>query len=81
MNTMRRVVHVPFARLRTSPLISLPPKAESNQMPIPLIILTLEHRLSLRWILFVGGAYFLGGWAFGGGTLVISGRVSRVFLR
>jgi hypothetical protein len=54
MNTMRRVVHVPSALLRNPLLISLPPKAESSQMPLPLKILTMEPHLSLRRNLFVG---------------------------
>jgi hypothetical protein len=82
MNTMRRVVHVLPARLRNLPLISLPPKTKISQMPIPLIILTMEPHLSLRWILFVGGAFFLDGLgALGRGSLEISGRVSSMFLR
>jgi hypothetical protein len=36
MNTMRKAVHVLSAWLRNPPLISLPPEAKSNQMPIPL---------------------------------------------
>jgi hypothetical protein len=55
MNTIRRVIHVPPARLRNPPLISLPLKAKISQMPILLTILTMEPHLSLRWNLFVGG--------------------------
>jgi hypothetical protein len=60
MNTMRRVVHVPSARLRHSPPISLPPQVQSNQMFIALTIITLTSHLSLRWSLFVGFGLF--GW-------------------
>jgi hypothetical protein len=61
MNTMRGVVDVLPARLRNPPLISLPPKAKISQMAIPLTILTMEPRLSLRWNSLVGGG-FLFGW-------------------
>jgi hypothetical protein len=54
MNTIRRVVHVPSAPLRNPPIISLPPKVESSQMPIPLTIFTMEPHLSFRQNLFVG---------------------------
>jgi hypothetical protein len=39
MYTMREVIHVPAAHLRTLPLISLSPKAKLNQVTILLAIL------------------------------------------
>jgi hypothetical protein len=53
MNIVRKVVHVLCAWLRNPPLISLPPKAKSSQMPIPLTIVTMEPHLS--WVDFVCG--------------------------
>jgi hypothetical protein len=61
MNTMRGAIHVLPGRLRNLPLISLPPKEKINQMPIPLIILTMEPHLSLSWNFLVWG-WFLFGW-------------------
>jgi hypothetical protein len=61
MNSMSGAVHVPSTQLRNQPLISLPPKAKSSYVPIPLTILTLEPHLSLSWNLLVGGS-FLFGW-------------------
>jgi hypothetical protein len=60
MNTMKGLVHVPSARLRTPPLTSLPPKAKSNQMTLPLTIITMKSHFSLRWSLFVG--FWIFGW-------------------
>jgi hypothetical protein len=54
MITMRRAVHVSFARLRNPPLICLPTKEKISQMPIPLTIIIMEPHLSLKWNLFVG---------------------------
>jgi hypothetical protein len=47
MNTMRWVVHVLPARLRTPLLIFLPPKAKHFQMPLHVTILAMEPHLSL----------------------------------
>jgi hypothetical protein len=60
MNTMRRLVHVPPARLGTPSLISLPPKAKCNQMHIPVTIFIMKPHLSLGWNLFVEVGLF--GW-------------------
>jgi hypothetical protein len=57
---MRKVVHDLSVWLKNPLLISLPPKAKSSQMPITLIIVTMEPHLSLGWILFVGGGFLFG---------------------
>jgi hypothetical protein len=60
MNTMRRVVHVPYVQLRDPSLIYIPPKSKGRQMTLPLTVITMKSHLSLRWSLFVGFRIF--GW-------------------
>ena len=47
----RWVVHVPVVYLVLTPLISLPPKTELNNMTIPMAVVTVIPHLSLGWLL------------------------------
>jgi hypothetical protein len=81
MHTIKRVVYVPTIHLKTLLVISLLPKAKYDQMTIPLTIFIVVHHLSLRWTLLWEWATLGGCGALGRGSLEMSGKMSRGFLR
>jgi hypothetical protein len=81
MHTIRRVVYVPTIHLKTLLVISLLSKAKYNQMTMPLTLFIVVHHLSLRWTLLWEWATLGGCGALGRGSLEMSGKMSRGFLR
>jgi hypothetical protein len=81
---MGRAVHILVFLLVLSPLISLPPKAKTQQGDHPYVVVTIIPDLSLGWLLahsLVGMVHLGGFLALERGSSEMFGRVSSGFLR